>query len=1028
MKNKLRIFLLLWVFCFTFIYAIEGNADNLNISKAQQNPVKITGQVVDVESGEVLIGVSIIEKATNTGTVTDVNGGFTLMVSNSDATLEVSYLGYSSISYKLNGRTEVVIPMSEDTQTLDEVVVVGYGTQKKVNLTGAVSAVKIGEQTSSRSVSNVSSGLVGLLPGLTVMQSTGFAGFNGASLQIRGLGTINNADPLIVVDGMPDVDINRIDMNDIESVSVLKDAASSAVYGSRAANGVILITTKTGKGQEKTKISYSGNYGISQPSNFYNYFADYSRAMLMQIHASQAGNQNSNFRQSSVEQWLAMSLVDPVLFPNTNQYDEMFHTATMMSHNISASGGNDRHNFYLSVGVMDEEGLQIHNEYDRYNMRFNLDYKILNNVKVGIKTDGQWSIINYPRSAGLENAGLMYAVSGILNVHPETGEYGGAMAYGENASAGNMVLEYEAYKSIRNQQGYNGTVYGEWEVLKGLKATVSYGLNYLNRFDKSYQNITPQYNFQLGTIARTMPTDDQINNSTQQNYKTLFEGRLSYDKEIFAGHHLTALVAATEEYWNRLTFSAQRKERLHPTLTELDAASQSNMTNGGWSDAEGLRSFLGNVHYRMHEKYIFDLSFRYDGSSKFVKGHQWGFFPSVGASWRMSEEYFFEPLKKVFSSAKIKASIGTLGNNSGPGRYEQKNTLTTTNYILDGKIVKGFSASKMINPNLTWESTKVTNIGLDLGFFRNKLIAELAVYERYTSDMIRSSTLSSVLTGYNAPRINIGDMRNRGAEVEINWTDKIGTVKYHINLNASYNQNILIEWGDYLGKGWERIDMPYRFMYIYEAYPGLIQSWNDIYNAPYQENTTMAPGDILLKDITGDGKVTSDDRVAFPNQYRQRPNGQYGITLGAQWHGFDLQALIQGSYGRYDLWLDNYNNVNVPADRYAFQDFHWYDTWTLDNRGASMPRLVTGSGGRNREESTFWSFNTAYARLKNLQLGYAIPKSILRKISFERMRIFCSAENLLTISEWKGVDPEKIHNADAYPLVKTFSVGLNIEF
>ncbi|MDR0395169.1 MAG: TonB-dependent receptor [Tannerella sp.] len=996
--------------------------------KAQTGGVTVTGTVIDATTGDPLIGANVYEKGTSTGSITDIDGHFSIQASNRNATLIFSYIGYIAQEVSLEGSVSLTIRLQEDTQSLDELIVVGYGTQKKVNLTGAVSAVKIGEQTASRSVSNVSSGLVGLLPGLTVMQSTGFAGFNGATLQIRGLGTINNANPLIVVDGMPDVDINRIDMNDIESVSVLKDAASSAVYGSRAANGVILITTKTGRDQERTKISYSGSYGISQPSNFYDYFADYSRAMLMQIRASQTGNQNSNFRQSSVEQWLAMSLVDPILFPNTNQYDEMFRTATMTNHNISASGGGDRYNFYLSVGVMGEEGLQIHNEYDRYNMRFNMDYKIRDNFKVGVKTDGQWSVLDYPRSAGLENAGLMYAVSGVLNVNPETGEYGGAMAYGENASAGNMVLEYEAYKSTRTQQGYNGTVYGEWEAIKGLKATVSYSLNYLNRFDKSYQNITPQYNFQLGTVARTMPTDDQINNSTQQNYKTLFEGRLSYDKEIADGHHLTALVAATEEYWNQRAFSAQRKERLHPTLTELDAASQSNMTNSGRSDAEGLRSFLGNVHYRLQEKYILDLSFRYDGSSKFVKGHQWGFFPSVGASWRLSEENFFEPLLNVFSSAKVKASIGTLGNNSGPGRYEQKNTLATTNYILDGKIVKGFSASKMINPNLTWESTKVTNVGLDLGFFKNKLIAELAIYERYTSDMIRSSTLSSVLTGYNAPRINIGDMRNRGAEVEINWTDKIGAVKYHINLNASYNQNILIEWGDYLGKGWERIDMPYRFMYIYEAYPDLIQSWNDIYNAPYQENTTMAPGDILLKDITGDGKVNGDDKVAFPNQYRQRPNGQYGITLGAQWNGFDFQALVQGSYGRHDLWLDNYNNVNIPADRYAFQAFHWYDTWTLDNRDASMPRLVTGSGGRNREESTFWSFNTAYARLKNLQFGYTIPKSILNKISFERARIFCSTENLFTISEWKGVDPEKIHNADAYPLVKTFSVGLNVEF
>jgi TonB-linked SusC/RagA family outer membrane protein len=1013
---------------------IVKQTDENGFAETQQATKKVTGVVTD-DLGEPLIGVSVSVQGTSIGANTGVDGSYTIDVAEG-ATLVFSYIGYVPQNVVYRNQANVNIQLKEDQQLLDEVVVVGYSVQKKVNLTGAVSAVKISEQTANRSVSNVSSGLVGLLPGLTVIQSTGFAGFNGAALQIRGLGTINNADPLIVVDGMPDVDINRINMNDIESVSVLKDAASSAVYGSRAANGVILITTKNGtEGDRKAKITYSGSYGVSQASEFYDYLADYSRAMQMQIRASQTGNQNSNFRQSSVEQWLAMSLVDPILFPNTNQYEEMFRTGNMTSHNISASGGSDKYNFFLSIGVMDEKGLQIHNDYDRYNIRYNMDYKIRNNFKVGLKSDGQWTKTVYPRGAGLENAGLMYAVSGILNVHPETGEYGGAMGYGENTSAGNMILEYEAYHSERTQQGYNGSIYGEWEVIKGLKLNVNYGLRYTNRFDKSWNDPTPQMNFQRGIVARTMPGDDQINNINTESYKTLFEGRLSYDKDIAKGHHITAMAIATEEYWHDATFRAQRLDRLHSTLTELNAASQANMTNSGSSEAEGLRSYIGTLHYRAFEKYILDLNFRSDGSSKFAKGHQYGFFPSVGVSWRVSEENFFQPLKSVLSSAKIKASIGTLGNNSLAGendsnkhRYEQKNTLSTTNYILNGNIVKGFSAAKMINPDLSWETTKVTNIGLDLGFLQNKLTAELAVYERFTSDMIRQSTISSVLTGYTAPRINIGDMQNRGVEIDLNWRSKVGQLQYSVNLNASYNQNKLIEWGDYLGKGWIRQDMPYQFMYVLEAYPGLIQSWNQIYNAPDQQAGYMAPGDILLKDLTGDGKVTSDDRKAFGNQYRTKPSGQYGLNLTFQYRGFDLQTLFQGSYGRHDLWIDNFNNVNVPADRYAFSAFHWNDTWTLDNRGATMPRLITGSGGRNRDESTFWAYDTKYLRLKNLQIGYNLPKSVLKKISFERARIFVSAENLLTFSQWKGIDPEKIHSADAYPLVKTASVGLNVEF
>ena len=417
----------------------------------------------------------------------------------------------------MKGRTNVVVTLSEDSQTLDEVVVVGYGTQKKVNLTGSVAAVKVDEKIASRSITNVSSSLSGLVPGLVVSQTTGFAGGDGASLKVRGLGSINNSDPLIVVDGMPDVDINRINMNDIESISVLKDAASSAVYGSRAANGVILITTKGGSKEAKSKVTYNGSYALSSPVEFYDYLADYSRALTMQMRSAATGNKSTSFQQGTVEQWMAMGLVDPILFPNTDQYDEMFRTGAIMNHTVSASGGNDKINFYTSLGIMDQEGLQIHNDYSRYNMRLNVDYKVRDNVKIGIRTDGSWSERQTPRGAGLETAGLKYVISGILNKHPETGEYGGAMAYGESASAGNAVAEYEAYRTNTSRKEFNGNAYLEWEPLKDLKLNVSYALRYYNQFSKSIQNVVNQMNFQTNSIARTMPdTGDIISNSNNE--------------------------------------------------------------------------------------------------------------------------------------------------------------------------------------------------------------------------------------------------------------------------------------------------------------------------------------------------------------------------------------------------------------------------------------------------------------------------------------------------------------------------------
>jgi len=1005
---------------FLLLFTAIGNISAQN--------VKITGTVKD-NTGEAVIGANIKIKGGANGTITDIDGHFNLDAS-SNATLEVSFIGYATQEVPLKGRTNVIVTLSEDSKSLDEVIVVGYGTQKKVNLTGSVAAVKIDETIASRSISNVSSGLSGLVPGLVVNQSTGFAGSDGASLKVRGLGSVNNSDPLIVVDGMPDVDINRINMNDIESISVLKDAASSAVYGSRAANGVILITTKNGMGNSKAKITYNGSYAWASPVEFYDYLDDYSRALTMQIRAAGTGNSATNFRQGTVEQWMAMSLVDPILFPNTNQFKEMFRTGSTLNQTVSASGGSDTVNFYTSIGVMDQKGLQIHNDYDRYNMRFNLDYKIRKNFKIGIKSDGQWTETIAPRGSGLENAGLKYAVSGILNKNPQTGQYGGAMAYGENSAAGNVYAEYEAYRTTTSRKEFNGNAYAEWEPLSGLKMNVSYGLRYYSQFTKSIQNPLKQWNFQTNTVAREMPDQggDGITDSNYEGYKTLFQGRISYDRDIARGHHISAMFNASEEFWFDRQLGAWRKNRLHPSLEEVDAASAAQQTNFGSSASEGLRSFVGRLNYAMHDKYLFEFDFRSDGSSRFAKGHQWGFFPSGAIGWRFSEENFFEPLKKVVSNAKLRASYGTLGNNSGVGRYEQKNTMETTNYIINGNLVQGFSANKMINQDLSWESTRVFNIGLDLGLFNNQLTTEFDWYDRFTSGMIRGSSISSVLSGYDAPNVNIADLRNRGVEANITWRSKVGKLEYSINVNASYNVNKLENWGDHLDRQWIAVDMPYHFLYVYQAYPSLVQSWNEIYNAPYQ-GTYTAPGDILIKDLNGDGQIDDKDKKAWSDKYRDMPLGQFGINLSAAYKGFDIQALFQGNYGGSDVWLDDLNNTNVPADRYAFQRFHWTDTWSLDNRNAGLPRLVTGSGGSyNRTESTYWTYNTDYIRLKNLQIGYAIPERLLKKISFSRARIYLSGENILTFTNWKGIDPEKPHGNDLYPLVKTYSVGVNVEF
>jgi len=1012
---------------------------SLLADKVAPTDITISGRVTDADSKQALPGVSVVVKGSTRGTNTDADGRYSISVPSEETTLVFSFVGYLAQEVPVGSRKAVDVTLRTDTKALNEVVVVGYGTQKKENLTGAVAAVTIDEKISSRSLTNVSSALSGLVPGLAVQQSTGMAGRSGASLVIRGLGTVNNAGPLIVVDGMPDVDINRIDMNDVESISVLKDAASASVYGSRAANGVVLITTKNGSKSKKAQINYTGTYAMSQPTNFYNYFDDYARAITMHLRASGAGASSTTYRYGTVEEWLSRSLVDPIKYPSTNWWDVILRdNGRIQTHNLSASGSTDKANFYISAGMLNELGVLVNHDYKRYNMRFNMDYKIRDALKVGVRMDGQWSkqqyanqegLITYTGTAGYD---IRYAVAGILPKEPETGRYGGIMAYGEDAFARNMLTIMEVNHNLRDRQELNGNFYAEWEPVTGLKVRGDYGLRYYNQFTKSYSDPTDEWNFQTNQIARNIVAPSAgIANATAQGYKTLLQGRINYNKTLFGNHQLSVLGAYTEEYWFARNLSASRQDRIHPNLSEIDAALTTTQSAGGDSEAEGLRSVIGRINYVINDKYLFEANARYDGSSKFLPGFQYGFFPSASAGWRFSEEPFLAGLRSWLTSGKLRASIGQLGNNSGVGRYEQRDILALTNYILNGKIVKGFSSNKIINEDFSWEETNVTNVGLDLAFFGGRLNAEIDMYQKMTNGMIRPSSLSSFLTGYNAPRVNIGRLRNRGLEMNLTYRTKIRDANIGANLNMAFNQNRLLEWNEFLGKGFTYLNMPYHFVYT-RISNGIAQSWEDIANAPYH-GQYFSPGDILYEDLNGDGQINDEDRKAMPQFNRDQPVGTYGLNLFGNWRGFDVSILFQGATGRKDFWLEPFNNVNVPGARNAFQDFHWYDTWTLDNRGASLPRLTTGSGGANQNESTFWLDSFSYLRLKNVQFGYNIPDKYTSRFGVSRVRLYFTSENLLTVTRYRGVDPEKStsvsgaeNNDDPFPLLKSYSFGLNL--
>ncbi|WP_245999684.1 SusC/RagA family TonB-linked outer membrane protein [Paraflavitalea soli] len=995
----------------------------------------ISGTVKD-ETGAPLPDISVTVRGGSAGTKTDEKGSFSISAAKG-ATLLFSSTTHESFTLTVDDRNEYSIALKLKVTSMSDVVVVGYGRQKKVNLVGAVSTVTVDEKLTGRAVPNVSSGLSGLVPGLAATQSTGMAGRNGAELLIRGLGTVNNSSPLVVVDGMPDVDINRVNVNDIETISILKDATSASVYGSRAANGVILITTKSGKGGKKTSINFTSNMALNKPVKAYDFMADYPRALTLQRQRTATNTLPGNqlFKLGTIDQWMAMGMIDPLRFPNTDWWDVITRDGAFQNYNLSASGGGDKSNFFVSVGMRDEKGLQINNDYKQYNARFNFDYKVKNNMNTGVKFNGNWSNLSYALEEGFTDSDpantagtdMQYAIAGITPYDPVLNRYGGVMAYGEDPQAYNPYTVYQNMQNRQNRQEANAMMYWDWTPITGLTATIDYALNYYNQFSWQANMPNQAFNFQTNSYGSRVyvgPNAPIVNN-TNTGYKTMLNGRLNYHTTIATNHDISALFVYSEEYWYNRYQGSSRNDRLNPGLHEIDAALTTLQSTGGNSNTEGLRSYIGRVNYTAYNKYLLEANFRVDGSSKFLPGSQYGFFPSVALGWRFSEEAFINKVTGNFlTNGKLRVSYGSLGNNSGVGRYEQQSTLAANHYVLNSDVQRGLVNSKLLNSDLTWEETAVLNVGLELGFLDNRLTAELDYYDRLTTGMNRPSELSIMLDGaYNAPRRNIGNLRNRGIEATIGWKDRLGSISYGVSLNASYNRTKLEKWNEFLTRGWVFLDMPYHFVYTYED-KGIAQTWQDIYNNTPQG---AVPGDLIRKDLNGDGRIDGNDMKADVNSQRDRPSAFYNLNAYVSWKGFDLGVLLQAATGRKDFWLNAFNNTNFSASRYAATWDHWSNPWTLDNRGGLWPRL--GGSGNNRAETTFWLDNLNYMRLKNVQLGYSIPGTMLRKLHVNSLRIAGSAENLATVTNFRGLDPEKGGSVNnMYPLVKSYNLSVQLGF
>ena len=994
---------------------------------ASSKTKKVTGVVKD-ESGEPVIGANVVEKGTTNGTITDIDGNFSLEVPD-NATLVVSYIGYTDYTVRVGNSSEVMISLSENTQKLEEVVVVGYGTQKKVNLTGAVSSLDA-ETLENRPITNSTQALQGT-QGVYVNQAGAQPGADGATIRIRGQGTLNDNNPLILVDGI-EFPLEAVNPNDIESISVLKDAASSAIYGSRAANGVILVKTKTGK-KGKFTVDYNNYFGVQQATYLPDFVYDPIVFMEKRNQAQRnEGKLTVDYSDQLIEEYRQGMLTDPIKYPCNNWLDIMYNNAFIMEHNMRFSGGDEKYTYSVSLGYGDQNGVLRGTDANKYTLAVNTTAQVNSRLKIGANINAHYQIHNAPVSGVSNLVEMTYKAQAFHPTYTADGRYADTFVRtpGHNIYRHPLALADEGenkHKSLRMLANLSA----EYK----LPFDIMYNLNVgLNKYDYLQSRFAPEvYEYQLKTNeAKKIVFDGQ---NTRNAYKydknnlavTVFN-TLSWGKKFNDIHDVKVLGGYSFESDDKTEFSGKVEGFLGNELHELGAGSSNAVVNGT-SSRSVLMSYFGRVNYGFKDRYLFEGNFRYDGSSRFAKGNRWGVFPSFSAGWRLSEEEFMKDIPWIYN-LKLRASWGQLGNERiDLFRYVDLMNLDTK-YTLNGEIQSGAAVTAYNDPNITWETTTMTNVGLDASLFDGNLDFSLEYFDKRTSDILRKVILPQQVGSLDGPIRNIGEVSNKGFELNLAYRNHVGDFRYEVNGNMTFIKNKIESL-----KGQTIIDgmfileegKPIDSFYMLHAI-GIFQSEEEIKNSPYQTAATK-PGYLKFEDVNGDGKITEDDRKICGGVI---PKVTYGFNINLGYKNFDLAAFFQGVTG-----------VNTYGDRIGATPL-WFgcglpekwvtDAWTPE-RGisATLPILTTYEGCLNENFRTndFWLRNSSYLRLKNLQLSYNVPASFLKNSVVKRLKIFANAQNLFTFSPMKDFDPEKDLKGNtfyAYPSVRTYTAGVNVTF
>ena len=973
---------------------------------AQQ--ITVQGVVKD-QTGETVIGASVMEKGTTNGTITGIDGDFSLNMS-SNGTLVVSFVGYKTQEVQVKGQKQLQVVLSEDAEMLDEVVVIGYGTMKKSDLTGAVSSIG-NKDIKDSPVSNLGQAIQGKISGVQIVDA-GKPGDN-VSIKIRGLGSINNCDPLVVIDGVPtDLGLSSLNMADVERLDVLKDASATAIYGSRGANGVVMITTKRGT-EGKGKLAVSANYSFQNATNVPSLlnaaqYAELSNDMMV----NSGRNPNPEWANPSE------------LGAGTDWMDELLRTGVMQNYTVSYSGGNEKSHYYVSGGFLDQSGIVKSVNYRRFTFQSNSDAQVLkwlkfsNNITFSADT----------KKSGSYNIGDALKALPIYPVKNEDGSWSGPDGNSEwYGSTRNPIGPTELNKSQTDGYNFLANLTAELTFTKWLKFKSTFG------YDAKFwfiDNFTPKYNW------KPTPTEETSRyKSDNKSFTYLCDNYFLFD-HTFAEKHRVGLMAGMSAQWNTNDYlNAQKNVFMFDNVHEMDNGEEMYAIGGNETEW-ALLSYMARVNYSYEDRYLLTATIRRDGSSRFGKKHRWGTFPSVSVAWRASQEKWF-PKNDYINDLKVRAGYGVTGSQASVGNYSYLASYNTSVYpfgISSGNQT-ALVSSTLANPYIHWEEVAQTNIGFDASLFNSRVMFSFDAYLKETRDMLvkASIPITSGFEDTTTTYTNAGKVRNQGIEMSLHTINLTGELGWETNLTATYNKNKIKDLNSDVPYYINQINNSYVTM-LAKDYPinvfygyvtdGIFQNQSEVNTHAVQPGAE--PGDIRFRDLNNDGVINDSDRTVIGNP---NPSWLFSMNNSLSYKGFELSVFLQGIAGNKIYNANNIDNTGMAAAYNQTTDV--LKRWQGEGTSNSMPRAVFGDPNQNTRVSDRFVENGSYLRLKNITLSYTFPKQWLQKAQIENARLSLSCENVATITGYSGFDPEVGINGidqNRYPISRTFSLGLNFNF